>query len=247
MTITAEDVTYPAQGRVMHGRLFAHSTAPGGSRAARPGVLVFPEGFGISEHTFHEARRIAELGYVALACDLYGDGYFFNGPSQVTLDRRDRVLAEIGLKGIGSSALKFLSERSEVDPGRIAACGYCLGATVAMDLALRAEPVVAVAAFHPSFHALSLEPHARLSCPVHLYMGTLDYANAPEKRAPFESALKHAREPSWRLTLYSGVKHSFTNPNLQGMEDACGYDREAHEHSFQGLTDLFARQFAATK
>jgi dienelactone hydrolase len=240
MTTTGEDVTYRAAHRTMRGRLFTHAA----QRHPLPGVLVFPEGFGVSEHTFREAQRIAELGYVALACDLYGDGYFHNGPSSVTLERRDRVLAEIGLIGIGSSALDYLASRSEVDPRRIAACGYCLGATVAMELALRRRPIVAVAGFHPSFHALTLDGDIRLSCPMHLFMGTLDYANSPEKRAPFESALKHVRDPAWRMTIYSGVKHSFTNPNAQGMEDACGYDRQAHEHSFESLTKLFAQQFS---
>jgi dienelactone hydrolase len=247
MNTTGADVTYRAGNRNMHGRLFTHPPQANASCNVRPGVLVFPEGFGLSEHTYREAQRIAELGYVAMACDLYGDGYFHNGPSQVTLERRDRVLAEIGLRGIGLSALTFLASRPEVDPRRIGACGYCLGATVAMELALRGEALVAVAGFHPSFHALSLDGPIRLSCPMHLFMGTLDYANAPQKRAPFESALKSVRDPSWRLTLYSGVKHSFTNPNLHGMEEACGYDREAHEHSFQGLTELFSSQFAAAR
>ncbi len=239
-SLIGEDVTYPAGDVSMRGRLFSDPRQPG----PRPGVLVFPEGFGISEHTFGEARRIASLGYIALACDLYGGGYFHNGPSPVTLEKKNSVMSRLGLAGIGSSALRFLASRPEVDPRRIAACGYCLGATVAIELALRGEPIVAVAAFHPSFDALSLEPPVRLSCPVHLFMGTRDYANSPEKRAPFESALKQVREPSWRMTLYGGVKHSYTNPNIVGMGEACGYDQEAHEHSFNSLAQLFGQCFA---
>lgn len=238
MTPIGENVSYAAGKTVMQGRLFTHPTRSD----ALPGVLVFPEGFGISEHTFQEAQRIRDLGYVVLACDLYGGGYFYNGPSPVTVERRDRALAELGLAGIGTSALRYLSSRPEVDSRRIAACGYCLGATVAMELALIGEPIAAVAGFHPSFHALSLERPRNPSCPIHLFMGTLDYANSPEMRAPFESALKHT--PSWRMTIYGGVRHSFTNPNVQGMGDACGYDREAHEHSFAGLATLFKQRFA---
>lgn len=240
MTTVGENVTYAAGETLMHGRLFTHPARP----EPLPGVLVFPEGFGISEHTFREAQRISELGYVVLACDLYGGGYFFNGPSPVTVERRDRALAELGLAGIGLSALQYLTSRPEVDRRRIAACGYCLGATVAIELALLNEPIAAVAGFHPSFHALSLDRAPNLSCPVHLFMGTLDYANSPENRAPFEAALKHA--PSWRMTIYGGVRHSFTNPHIQGMGEACGYDRQAHEHSFAGLTELFEQRFAAS-
>jgi dienelactone hydrolase len=238
--IVGEDVTYRAGDTQMRGRLFTHAS----QREPLPGVLVFPEGFGISEHTYCEAQRIAGLGYVVLACDLYGDGYFLNGPSEVTMARRDRALAELRLYGIGKSALNYLASRAEVDRQRIAACGYCLGATVAMELALLGEPIAAVAGFHPSFGHLTLDRPTRLSCPIQLFIGTLDYAGAPDKRAVFEHAMKDIRHPSWRMTIYGGVRHSFTNPHIQGMGDACGYDQGAHEHSFAALASLFSRQFA---
>lgn len=239
MTIIGEDVSYPTGDRIMRGRLFCDPSL----RAPLPGVLVFPEGFGISDHTFGEAQRIAELGYVTLACDLYGDGFFHNGPNPMVLERYEQVMSQLGLHGIGMSALDYLRSRPEVDRRRIAACGYCIGATVALELALRGDPLVAVAGFHPSFDGLSLELAAQASCPIHLFMGALDYANSLEKRAPVENAMKHARV-SWRMTIYGGVKHSYTNPNIQGMGEKCGYDQEAHAHSFASLADLFGRQFA---
>jgi dienelactone hydrolase len=84
MSVKAEDVRY---GSSMHGRLFRDDL----SSDPRPGVLVFPEGFGISDHTYKAAERVAALGYVALACDLYGGGYFHNGPSPET----QRLVSEI--------------------------------------------------------------------------------------------------------------------------------------------------------
>ena len=65
----ARELRYPADGLNMVGSL--HRPA-GAGRA--PGVLVFPEAFGLGEHAMEKAERIAsELGYVALACDLHGD------------------------------------------------------------------------------------------------------------------------------------------------------------------------------
>src|SRR5262245_57701597 len=45
-----------------------------GRPGARPGVVLFPEAFGIGEHVMERARRLAAMGYVALAADPYGDG-----------------------------------------------------------------------------------------------------------------------------------------------------------------------------
>ena len=48
--------------------------ADDGRPGPRPGVVLFPEAFGIGEHVIERARRLAGVGYVALAADPYGDG-----------------------------------------------------------------------------------------------------------------------------------------------------------------------------
>src|SRR5580700_1522221 len=64
-----EILTYQADGLTMKSQLFLK---PASGR--RAGVLVFPEAFGLGEHAISRAKRLAEQGYVALACDLHGDG-----------------------------------------------------------------------------------------------------------------------------------------------------------------------------
>ena len=66
-----ETLTYVADGLAMQSQLF-FEYAP----SPRPGVLVFPEAFGLGDHAIGHAKRLAGLGYAALACDLHGDGRF---------------------------------------------------------------------------------------------------------------------------------------------------------------------------
>ena len=63
----AETLTYPSDGLTMSSELLFEPGA-----AKQSGVLVFPEAFGLGEHALSSARRLAELGYVTLACDLHG-------------------------------------------------------------------------------------------------------------------------------------------------------------------------------
>src|SRR5262245_48778382 len=42
--------------------------------ATVPGVLVVHQWLGITDHERERSRRLAELGYVAFACDIYGKG-----------------------------------------------------------------------------------------------------------------------------------------------------------------------------
>src|SRR5438309_252099 len=56
----------------------------------RPGILIVHGGAGLDDHAKGQARRYAALGYVALACDIFGEGVAGN---------RDRVMAcLIGLR-----------------------------------------------------------------------------------------------------------------------------------------------------
>ena len=224
----------------MHGRLFRDDQWPD----PRPAVLVFPEGFGISDHTHKAAERLARLGYVALACDLYGDGYFHNGPSPETQRRVSEIMATPkGLLGIGNAAYDYLRSLACVDPDRIAAIGYCLGATVAMELAFSGAPIRAVAGFHPSFTGLSLEDAGRTRGHIHLFIGAEDYAAPPQARAEVEQALE-GKGVQWRMTVYGSVKHSFTNPDCAGMGDKVAYDAEADQHSFDAMRALFKQSLS---
>src|SRR4051812_46065427 len=95
---------------------------PGGAKSGpesrRPGVLVFPEGTGLNEHAKSRAQRLANLGYVALACDLHGEGLELADISQAmgllgplrADPSRTRARARGGLQALQS--------RSEVDPAR---------------------------------------------------------------------------------------------------------------------------------
>jgi dienelactone hydrolase len=64
-----EALTYQAGGLTMRSRvMFEPAQRP------RAGVLVFPEAFGFDAHAVSRAERLAALGYVAIACDLHGEG-----------------------------------------------------------------------------------------------------------------------------------------------------------------------------
>ena len=65
-----EALTYEADGL----RMVSHLYYDEGMHGPRPGVLVFPEAFGLGDHAKSRAERLADLGYVALACDLHGEG-----------------------------------------------------------------------------------------------------------------------------------------------------------------------------
>src|SRR5467141_2011467 len=89
----------------------------------RPGILVVHGGAGLDSHAKGRAKRLAELGFVVFACDMYGNGVAGN---------RERVIARITelrndtakLCGRARAGIEVLAAHPEVY-GRIAAVGYC--------------------------------------------------------------------------------------------------------------------------
>ena len=67
-----EVLSYEADGVLMQSHLYFEGDATG-----RPGILVFPEAFGLSQHAKTQAERLAGVGYITLACDLHGEGKLF--------------------------------------------------------------------------------------------------------------------------------------------------------------------------
>src|SRR5229473_2627209 len=99
----------------------------------RPGILVVHGGAGLDAHAEGRAQRLAELGYVVFACDMYGDG--------VAGDRQ-RVMSCINelrgdrrrLSERAQAGIDVLVSHSQVD-GRVAAVGYCFGGMAVLELA----------------------------------------------------------------------------------------------------------------
>ena len=81
--IVTQDVSYPYQGKTMKGYL-AYDDAVSGPRA---GVLVVHEWWGLDDYIRGRARQVAEMGYVAFAPDMYGEGKVTADPKEAGATR----------------------------------------------------------------------------------------------------------------------------------------------------------------
>jgi dienelactone hydrolase len=68
--VQGKEVTYSNDGEILKGYIAYDDDIKG----KRPGVLVVHEWWGHNEYARRRARMLAELGYTALALDMYGDG-----------------------------------------------------------------------------------------------------------------------------------------------------------------------------
>ena len=237
----SEVLKYEADGLNLESVLYFDETKTG----KRPAVLLFPEGFGLSPHAKEKAQRLAKLGYVVLASDLYGESK--------TVSTLDEVMAFVGeltsesqkIRGFAEAGLKALIARPEVDASRIAAIGYCIGGTVALELARGGAEVKGVAGFHSGLGTLRPEDAKNIKSKVLVCIGADDPIIGPDSRQAFVEEMT-AGKVDWQLHLYGGVVHSFTNKeaDTRGKPDILRYSANADRRSFESLVDFLEEVFA---
>ncbi len=234
-------LTYQADGLTMQSRLFVE---PGGG--PRPGVLVFPEAFGLSAHAIGRAERLAGLGYAALACDLHGDGRLVDGLDEALGLLKPLFADPSKTRARAGGGLGALLARPEVDQARIAAIGFCFGGTMALELARGGAALRAVVGFHSGLGTTAPKTDARaIQARVLVCIGADDPMIPAGQRAEFETEMREAGV-DWQMHLYGNTVHSFTNQGAakRNMPDAIRYSPEADARSWASMRALFDEALA---
>ena len=198
-----------------------------------PAVLIFHQWAGPSEHEFERARRLAELGYVALAADVYGKGY-----------RPETVPERAALSGAYKSNREVFRERVKaaldavrglpyVDGDRVVAIGYCFGGTAALELARSGATLQGVVSTHGGLSSPTPDDAKNIKCPILVLHGADDPYVPPEEVNAFEKEMEDA-DVNYTFIAYPGAVHSFTDINA-GSDTASGaaYDQDADKKSWE--------------
>jgi len=236
-----EILVYTADGLTMKSELFFES---GG--APRPGVLVFPEAYGLNRHALERAERLAALGYVALACDLHGEALVVEDLG-VSIAMLDPLYADPSkTRARAAGGLTALAARPEVDAARIGAIGFCFGGTMALELARSGADIKAVVGFHSGLGTVAPKTDAKaIKAKILVCIGGDDPFIPLEQRATFESEMRDAGV-DWQMNVYGNTVHSFTNPTAANAKrpDSVRYNAEADHRSWTAMRNLFTEAFA---
>jgi dienelactone hydrolase len=209
-----KDIAYECDDKTLTGYL---ADGAGGRRV--PGVLVCHQGMGLTEHARERARMLAELGHVAFARDLVGH--------PALLRRR------------AAAGLDVLKAQPGVDPGRLAAIGYCFGGGVVLEMARCHPELACVVSFHPGLTNQPEHDDRKIRPRVMVCAGVHDPLIPPAARERF-IALMNEAEADWQLLTYSHAGHSFTDRTV----DALGMPGFFHHaptdrRSWAAMRDLF--------
>ncbi len=237
--LVTQTVEYRHNDTVMKGYL-AYDDAIKGKR---PGMLVVHEWWGLNEFAKEQADKLAQMGYVALAVDMYGQG-------KMTQDREEASKLASQVRGTplmrarAKAGLEVLKKQKLVDPTRLAAIGFCFGGTTVLELAYSGADVKGVVSFHGGLTAPKAEDLKNLKAGILVLHGADDPLVKPEEIKAFQEAMRQAGA-DWQMIYYGDAVHSFTNPKA-GSDKSKGaaYDARAAARSWQQMQVFLKEIFA---
>ena len=212
-------------------------------KGKRPGVLVVHEWWGRNAYVEKRARQLADLGYVALAVDMYGKGLVTDDANKAgELSGQFKKDVPLGRARI-NRALEVLKADPKVDGNRIAAIGYCFGGTTVLELARSGAPVLGVVSFHGGLSTPNPEDARNIKGRLLVLAGGDDPFVPPAQVNAFEDEMRNAKV-DWQLVSYGGAQHSFTNPDVDRYKlKGAVYDRKADHRSWDEMKRFLADLF----
>lgn len=198
-----QEVSFPSGDSTAHGLLYLPQ-GPG----PHPALVVIHEWWGLNDWIKQEASGYAARGYVALAVDLYRGKTADNPETAHELMRG--LPQDQGVRDL-TSAVKYLESRKDVARDRIGAVGWCMGGGFALQLAINAPTLKAVAI---NYGALATDKSdlSRIHAAVLGNFGGKDQGIPPEAVHSFEAAMKGLGKPV-DVKIYPDAGHAFENPN----------------------------------
>jgi dienelactone hydrolase len=235
-----EDITYEVDGIAMVGHLAYDDYKKG----PRPAVLLSHEGPGLDPHVKGRAERLAGLGYCAFALDYHGGGEVIADMEQMMARLGVLMNDPMATRARGLAGLDVLLDQPVADADRVACIGYCFGGTMSLEIARSGADVKAIVGFHPGLTTSPDSKHIKGS--VLMCVGTDDPFLPLDARLAFEQDMRDAGVADWRIDVYGGVGHSFTNKDvdLMGMP-GLAYHEPSDTRSWRSMLALFAETIDA--
>lgn len=209
----------------------------------RPGILVAPEWWGLTDYAKHRAEQLAGLGYVALAMDPYGDGKTTDDPKEAGKLAGGLKKDLPTLRERAKASLELLSKQAMVAPDKLGAIGYCFGGTTVLELARSGADVKGVVSFHGSLATPNPKDAENIKGKVLICHGADDTFESPQEISEFQQSMREAKV-DWQMNIYSGAVHAFTNPDADrhGIP-GIAYNKNADFRSWEAMKAFFHELF----
>lgn len=235
--IKEENITYTVGGKVYKGFVAYNENLKG----KRPGILVVHEWWGLTDYPKMRAKKLAGLGYIALAVDMFGEGKTAANPTEAQAYTTPFYSNPTLSKTLLDVALGKIKEYKQTDPARVYAIGYCFGGAAVLNYAKLGGDVKAVVSFHGGLKGVPADKNL-LKAKILVCNGGSDKFVSESDIATFKHQLDSIGA-TYSFKSYPGALHAFSNPAATELGKkfsmAIEYNKDADVNSWNDMNKFF--------
>lgn len=235
------DVAYSVDSTSMTGFAVYDENIEG----KRPAVLVVPEWWGLNDYAKKRARMLAELGYVAMAVDMYGNAQTADNPESAQKLATPFYMNPVMAKSHFDAALSKLKSMGEVDTTKIAAIGYCFGGGMLLNFARLGATLNGMVSFHGSLLGTPADK-SLLKTKLLVLHGEADQFVPAAEVTTFKRQMDSIGA-DYTFKSYANATHAFTNPdataNGQKFKIPIAYNAAADTASWKEMKGFLETVF----
>lgn len=239
--IAGNEITYQDDSVQLKGFVAYDST----TNDKRPVVLVLPEWWGIGDYTKGRAKQLAELGYLAIAVDMYGNGAEAADPEAAGKMAAGFYADPQMAKRRFDAALARILSYPQADAAKVAAIGYCFGGAQVLNVARLGEKLNGVVSFHGNLVGVKPDKNT-LKARILICHGEADQFVKQAEVDQFRKQMDSAGI-AYTFKSYPGATHAFTNPAAtvtgKKFRMPIEYDEAADKASWNDMKAFFADIF----
>tara|TARA_B100001029_G_C15050501_1_gene450351 strand:- start:1251 stop:1952 length:702 start_codon:yes stop_codon:yes gene_type:complete len=206
-----------------------------------PLVLIAHTWAGRDSFVQEKAKELAELGYIAMAVDMYGEGQVGSSTEENQSLMTPLVENRDKLKGIINAALTHGKSLNGVDVDKVAAVGYCFGGLVVLDLARSGTELNGVVSFHGLLMGSDIDKGG-IKSKVLVLHGERDPMVPLDMVDEFQKEMTEANA-DWQLHSYGNTYHAFTNPEANDASLGTQFNADSNYRSWQSMQNFFDEIF----
>jgi dienelactone hydrolase len=234
-----QTVSYTSEGITLKGFVVYDDNIKG----KRPAVLVVHEWWGLNDYAKMRARKLAEMGYIAMAVDMFGDGKVANNPTEAQEMTKPFYGNPELSKTRFEAAYNKIKEFSQTDANKVMAIGYCFGGSVVLNSAKLGIDLKGVVSFHGGLAGVPARKDL-LKAKILVCHGGADKFITDKDVNQFKHELDSIGA-NYTFKVYANATHAFTNPESTATGKKFNmpieYNADADRDSWNDMKTFFTK------
>lgn len=240
-SIKEEPVTYTSNGTTLKGYI----TYDASKQGKRPIVLVVPEWWGLTDYPRMRAKQLAQLGYLAMSVDMYGNGKIANNPDEAQKEASAFYSNPQEGKARLDAALAKAKTYPQADTSQTAAIGYCFGGSMVLNAAKLGSDFDGVVSFHGGLEGVAPDKDLLKAKILVCHGGANSFATQAQVDA-FKKSMDSVGA-DYTFKVYPNATHAFTNPEADKYAEKfkmpIKYNPAADSASWNDMKAFFGKIF----